>query len=69
MDHLALFTKFHDRATTIILIPLLLYLYKWTITYVLYYEDLDWAYAMNAMNKKTPWEDTPVVTGMPMVLH
>ena len=40
MDHLAMFTKFYDRAATFILIPLLLYLYKCTITYVLCYEDL-----------------------------
>ena len=32
MDHLAMFTKFHDRAATIILRPLLLFLYKCTIT-------------------------------------
>ena len=40
MDHLVMFTKFYDRAATIILVPLLLYLYKCTITYVLYYENL-----------------------------
>ena len=40
MDHLAMFTKLHDWAAAIILIPSLLYLYKCTITYVLCYEVL-----------------------------
>ena len=35
-----MFTKFHDLVATIILIPLPLYLYKCTITYVFRYEDL-----------------------------
>ena len=40
MDHLAMFTRFHDQEATFILILLLLYQYKCTITYVLCYDSL-----------------------------
>ena len=52
MDHLAMFTKFHDQVTTIILILLLLYLYKCIITYVLCYEDLYKHYGCNLNDNK-----------------